>query len=167
MWAYIDETGNTGNHIFDPEQPLFITAAFMTKSNFDLVEKASMAAIANKIGAMALHANELGVARIETVAPDLRKVLKRADPRFFLSRLEKLYLAATKVVDTYFDQGENHAVPWHVYWIRPMRLMLTFKLARFVITEEIAQIVWKCVTANSEATSKIFFAEGARRCSTE
>ncbi|MER9528525.1 DUF3800 domain-containing protein [Mesorhizobium sp. M0309] len=162
MWAYVDETGNTGNNLFDPEQPLFITAAFMTKSNFDLVERASIAAIAKKVDSAALHANVLGVARIEEIAADLHKVLKRADPRFFLSRLEKLYLSATKVVDTFFDQGENHAVPWHVYWLRPMRLMLTFKLAKFVITEDIAQTVWKCVTAKSEATSKAFFVEAAK-----
>ena len=31
MYAYVDETGNTGNRIFDPDQPLFITAAMMTR----------------------------------------------------------------------------------------------------------------------------------------
>jgi len=35
MWAYVDETGNTGNRIFDPDQPLFITAAMMTGSGID------------------------------------------------------------------------------------------------------------------------------------
>jgi hypothetical protein len=167
MWAYIDETGNTGNHIFDPEQPLFHHCGVHDKVQFRPRGEGEHGRDRQQDRGHGAARERARRSRIETVAPDLRKVLKRADPRFFLSRLEKLYLAATKVVDTYFDQGENHAVPWHVYWIRPMRLMLTFKLARFVITEEIAQIVWKCVTANSEATSKIFFAEGARRYSTE
>ena len=31
------------------------------------------------------------------------------------SRVEKKYLAATKVFDTYFDSGENLAMPWQAY----------------------------------------------------
>jgi hypothetical protein len=37
MWAYVDESGNTGNRIFDQDQPVFLTAAMATKANFDLV----------------------------------------------------------------------------------------------------------------------------------
>ncbi|WFU89872.1 hypothetical protein QA644_27900 (plasmid) [Rhizobium sp. CC1099] len=81
--------------------------------------------------------------------------------RFFVSRVEKRYIAAAKFVDTYFDAGENKAVPWHVYWTRPLRLTMVFKLSAYVITEEIAQIVWNCVTATSEAVSKKYFLEGA------
>lgn len=161
MWAYVDETGNTGNHIFDEEQPFFVTAAMMTKTNFDLTCARGISAIAAAAGVEALHANKLGMARVETIAPALLRLLKKADAQFFVARLEKRYLAATKVVDTYFDQGENLAVPWHLYWIRHMRLTLTFKLASFVITEEIAQTVWNCVTATSESKSKEHFRAGA------
>ena len=105
LWAYVDESGNTGNRIFDPERPLFITAAMATKTNFDLVCSREVAAIARKVGATALHANVLGVARVEVIADDLTRIIKKADARFFFSRLEKSYLAAAKVYDTYFDQG--------------------------------------------------------------
>jgi hypothetical protein len=161
MWAYIDETGNTGNRIFDPEQPIFITAALMTRTNFDLTRSNSVGRIAKSLGVNALHANELGISRIEEIAPGLQKVLKAADARFFVARLEKRYLAAAKVFDTYFDQGENLAVAWHVYWLRPLRLALLFKLAHFVLTEDITQTVWNCVTASSEAKSKAYFVKGA------
>lgn len=161
MWAYVDETGNTLNNLFDENQPLFATAAFITKTNFDLVARASIAAIAKKVGVDALHANVLGVAKIEQIAPDLLKLLKKTDCRFFISRVEKKYLAACKVIDVYFDQGENKAVPWSVYWIRHLRLLLTFKMASFVVTPEIAAIVWDCVTAKSEFNSKKHFVQGA------
>ncbi len=117
MYAYVDETGNTGNALFDPEQPVFITAAMMTKTNFDAVWKGDLKAIAGRVGVSALHANELGIGRIEEIADDLLRVIKKADARFVVSRLEKSYLAAAKVFDTYFDAGENLAVPWHAYWI--------------------------------------------------
>jgi hypothetical protein len=161
MYAYVDETGNTGNALFDPEQPVFITAAMMTKTNFDAVWKGDLKAIAGRVGVSALHANELGIGRIEEIADDLLRVIKKADARFVVSRLEKSYLAAAKVFDTYFDAGENLAVPWHAYWIRPLRLMLMFKLSAYIIDEEIARIVWDCVTAKTEAKSKGFFVDGA------
>jgi hypothetical protein len=35
LYAYIDETGNTGHNLFDEAQPDFFTAALITKGNFD------------------------------------------------------------------------------------------------------------------------------------
>ena len=162
MYAYVDETGNTGNRIFDPEQPLFITAAMMTKTNFDAIWKGDLAAIAKKIGVQALHANELGVGKIEVIADDLLRVVKAAKARFYLARLEKRYLAATKVIDTYFDSGENLAVPWQSYSLRPLRLLLTFKVAHYVLTDSIAQTIWDCLMGKSERTSVALFVEGAK-----
>ena len=162
IYAYVDETGNTGNRIFDPNQPLFITAAMMTRGNFDVVRKTGVAAIAKKAGVQALHANELGIGKVEDIAPDLLKLVKAAGARFFLSRLEKRYLAATKVIVTYFDCGENLAVPWQIYSLRRLRLLLTFKVARYVLSEDIAQTVWDCLTAKKEGTSIALFVEGAK-----
>jgi hypothetical protein len=162
MYAYVDETGNTGNRIFDLNQPLFITAAMMTRGNFDIIQKVGVTAAAKKAGVQALHANELGIGNVEDIAPDLLKLVKAANARFFLSRLEKRYLAATKVIDTYFDCGENLAVPWQIYSLRKLRLLLTFKLAKFVLTEEIAQTVWDCLTSTREGTSITLFVEGAK-----
>jgi hypothetical protein len=161
MWAYVDESGNTGNRIFDRDQPVFLTAAMATKTNFDLVYGREVAAIARKLGAEALHASELGVGRIEAIAGDLRKVIRAAAAKFFISRVEKRYLAATKVYDTYFDQGENLAVPWNLYWLKASKLSMTFAIAESILTEEIAQTVWECLTAKCEHMSKARFLEGA------
>jgi hypothetical protein len=162
MYAYADETGNTGNQIFDPNQPLFITAAMMTRTNFDAIHKATVAAIVKRANVSELHANEMGTAKVEEIAGDLLKLVKAAQARFFLSRLEKRYLGATKVIDTYFDSGENLAVPWQAYSIRHMRLLLAFKVATYVLTDDIAQTVWDCLTAKKEGTSVRLFLEGAR-----
>jgi len=61
MWAYVDETGNTGNRIFDPDQPYFVTAAMMTKTNFDINFASSVWAISQSVGVSTLHARELGM----------------------------------------------------------------------------------------------------------
>jgi hypothetical protein len=45
VFAYVDETGNTGANIFDEDQPDFFTGALVTKSNFDLVYGRDVAAL--------------------------------------------------------------------------------------------------------------------------
>lgn len=162
MYAYIDESGNTGYRILDPEQPLFVTAALITKTNFDIVAKHQVAAIARKAGVAALHGSELGANGVESIAAEILRVIKKADARFYISRLEKRYLAAAKVFDTYFDAGENKAVPYHIYWFKILRLTMVFKLATYVLTEEMAQVTWECVTATSVEKSRERFLEGAK-----
>ncbi|QFU32349.1 ParB N-terminal domain-containing protein [Brevundimonas sp. Bb-A] len=56
--------------------------------------------LAVPVGATAIHANELGLGRLETIADDLLRLLHRAGATFFVSRVEKKYLLATKMFDT-------------------------------------------------------------------
>src|SRR5215831_3327193 len=121
MFAFVDETGNTGRNLLDEAQPDFFTAALITKTNFDMVYVDQIAALAKKIGATSLHGADLGF-RIEEIADALRGIFKKADARFFISRVQKRYLIATKIFDTFFDSGENAGVAWRNYNIRPLRL---------------------------------------------
>jgi len=149
LYAYVDETGNTGHNLFDEVQPDFYTAALITRGDFDIAFAAEVKAIADKLGVTALHGKELGAKRIAFVAPHLIRVLSRAKAKLFISRVEKRYLLATKVFDTFFDSGENAAVAWHHYNLRQNRLTLTFKLAT-CIDFETAQNFWKCILEPNE-----------------
>ena len=74
---------------------------------------------------------------------------KRAKAHFFVSRVEKRYLLASKVFDTLFDSGENAAVAWHHYNLRALRIMLVFKLAA-TIDEDTARLFWQCLLEPEE-----------------
>ncbi len=141
MHAYVDETGNTGAAIFDAAQPLFITAAMMTRNDFDARFSAEVAAVAARLGVEELHAADLGVGRIEEVAADLLAILRRAGPAFALSRVEKGYHLAGKVVDTLFDPSDNRAVAWQFYNLRPLRMLLVFQVAE-LLDEPLARLFW-------------------------
>ena len=158
MYAYVDETGNTGSNIFDPVLPVFMTAALITKTNFDIVHKKDIKLISRTIGEDVLHANVVGIERIEQIAGDLLNLFKRCDARFFVSRIEKRYLAATKFVDTLFDSFENKAVPWHVYNMRPMRLLLVFKVAS-ILTEDTAKKFWSSILEKRESRAYEIYLE--------
>lgn len=141
MYAYVDETGNTGARLLDDEQPLFMTAALLTRSDFDQRFASDVVKIAESLGSDQIHASQLGVGNIENVSRDILKVLRKAGPTFFLARVEKRYVIATKMFDTLFDAYENKAVPWHIYNTRPLRIAMVFKLA-FILDDELANQFW-------------------------
>jgi len=60
--------------------------------------------IAKSLGVETLHGKELRLDKVEEIASDLRRLFKKADARFLISRVEKRYLLATKVFDTLFDR---------------------------------------------------------------
>lgn len=149
FYAYVDETGNTGHNIFDENQPNFFTAALITNGNFDQIYDRMVADIAAKMDAKALHGKELGLKRLEGLAGDLLRLFKASKAMFFVSRVEKKYLLATKLFDSLCDSGENAAVAWHHYNLRPLRLMFTFKLSA-IIDVDTAKMFWKCILEPNE-----------------
>lgn len=153
LFAYVDESGNTGRNIFDKAQPDYYTAALVSRGDFDLNYGVRVRAIAAKVGATAIHANELGLGRLELIADDLLRLLDRAGATFFVSRVEKKYLLATKMFDTLFDSGENAAVSWLSYNVRPLKIMLAFKLAA-IVDDTIARDFWKCLLMPREADAR-------------
>jgi len=154
MYAYIDETGNTGPNIFDLEQPIFTYGALITKTNFDLIHRHTFRTLATRVGVTSLHAAEMGAARIEEVASKLRRVVREADARFYISRAVKSDVAATKFVDAIFDSGENLAVPWHTYNFRPLRLLLTVNVAS-LLDHQLRRRFWAALMSRSEAECTI------------
>jgi Protein of unknown function (DUF3800) len=149
IFAYVDESGNTGKNIFDPAQPNFYTAALVTRGDFDAIWGERVRVIARQTGAEAIHANRLGLGRLEEIAGPLFKLVQTSKAHFFLSRVEKKYLLATKMFDVLFDSGENAAVAWHNYNVRPLKIILAFKLA-MVIDEKTAREFWSALLMPTE-----------------
>ena len=149
IYAYVDETGNTGHNLFDRDQPDFFTGALITKGDFDVAFGKRTRDIAAAFGAGSLHGKDLGVYRLESVATDLIRLFESARAHFFVSRVEKKYLLASKMFDSLLDSGENAAVGWHHYNIRPLRLIFAFKLA-VMIDEDTARRFWKCILEPNE-----------------
>lgn len=156
LFAYADESGNTGKNIFDVSQPDFFTAALVSKGDFDRQWGSRVMAVAESVGAKAIHANELGLGRLNGVADELLNIVVDADAHFFVSRVEKRYLLATKMFDVLFDSGENAAVAWHNYNFRPLKIILAFKLAS-IIDEEVAREFWDFILTlrRADATKKL------------
>lgn len=153
MFAYIDETGNTGARLLDADQPLFITAGLLTRSDFDVRFGNEVKAIAASIGEEEIHATKLGVGRIEGIAHAVLKVVRKAGPAFFLARVEKRFVLAGKIYDTIFDSGENRAVPWTYYNLRPLRMMMVFKIAD-ILDDALAESFWDALLEKGDERAR-------------
>ncbi len=74
MYAFVDETGNTGGNLFDEDQPLFLTAALITRSDFDRSKARQCDKIRADANLSGIHATELGGGGIEPIAGPARKL---------------------------------------------------------------------------------------------
>jgi hypothetical protein len=141
MYAYIDECGNNGWNVFDPDQPVFHSVAVIARFDINERDKALFATLAHQHGREHLHAAEMGVRRLESVVPALQREIKRDTVRFFVGKVVKRDLVLTKICDTLFDSALNPAAPWHVNNLRFMRLTMVMKLS-ITVTEQNLRDFW-------------------------
>lgn len=105
--AYSDESGNTGNHIFDGAQPYFWIGTLFCFSDIDAEAQSRVEYWKKKLCFEELHGAELGIDGIEMIADELQEFIEKFKLKFEFIRIEKQHLAGTKFVDTLLDSGIN------------------------------------------------------------
>ena len=134
--AYTDEAGNTGNHLFDANQPFFWTGTVIARSNLNQTAEFYVSKCCQQLGVSELHGSELGLQQIERIAHGVEVFIRQHRIRFVFTRLEKEILCVTKFVDTTFDGGINQAVrPLH-YLVRVFRLQIAHIAAELMNLED-------------------------------
>ena len=158
VYAYADESGNTGSNLFDSAQPNFYSAAVISDFDLDTHYKEPFDKFALSEGFVGLHAAEMGMGRLVKFLPTLEKWIKRDTIRFFVGRVVKRHLIVVKIFDTLFDPHENRAVSYHVYWCLPLRHIGVIKL-NHIVTDEILRSFWGALMENDEGKSRKLFLE--------
>lgn len=128
FFAYTDESGNTGLNIFDSQQPYFWTGTLLCRSDLEIVDHPRIRSCHLSLGVSELHANDLGLARLETVADHLREFIVEEDFRFIFTHVEKRHMAGTKLADLILDSGVNPAACAVAYCVRPLKFRLEYIL---------------------------------------
>ena len=113
MFFFIDESGNTGNNLFDASQPVLCYGTLSSKLNPDVLAKSDHARMLRKLGVTCLHANELGLSRLTAVAPVLIKLQTRFDFRFDYFYIHKRTWALMWLFGAIFDEERNAALRWN------------------------------------------------------
>jgi hypothetical protein len=141
MFFHIDESGNTGNNLFDENQPRLSYGLISSVTNVDALCVAEHNTIRNIIDDGLIHANILGIGGLVKIAPQLIKIQKKMKFDFDYYFIEKLDYALVIFFDAVFDAGLNDAVKWDTYWT-PLRYVLIHKLS-VLFDEELLRESWR------------------------
>lgn len=160
MYYFIDESGNTGLELFDPNQPILYYGVLSAQANLDVIAQPLLKELHQSLGVNRIHANDLGVSRLTPVAEKLARFSKKNDLRFSLLKVAKRDHAIICFFDQVFDSGMNKAVPWHHYFT-PLRYVSLFKVAH-LFDEGLAKDAWKARREHNPARCAQIF---TRLCS--
>ena len=152
MYCFVDESGNTGQNLFDDDQPILYYGVITCRVNLDVVAEPLLKRLRHRLGVNRLHANQLGVARLSEISLDLAKFSTKNDVRFSLFKVSKPDHAIITFFDQVFDSGLNEAIPWEHYWT-PLRYVLLFKVAH-LFDRETAEKAWQARKETSAARAK-------------
>lgn len=153
VYAYTDESGNTGLDIFNADQPVFHTLTIFAKRDLNAAAATPVAEWCNKLGVSELHAKDLRVPKLSVIAADVAAFLKAETPMYLFTSVVKRHQAAMKFADTVLDAGINKAVSPMWYNARPLRMRLALGLAEH-LTPRMERAFWKAFRENDPAGFK-------------
>lgn len=84
MYVYIDESGNSGLNMFDSDQKFFYLIAVVSKVNIQNIFSRHFDTICSKYNIKELHGNELGLTKMSNVCFELKRILKKINPKLAL-----------------------------------------------------------------------------------
>lgn len=141
MYFYVDESGNTGNHLFDQNQPYLYYGLLGCSKNLDVVARPMISRLRDQLGVERLHASELGAGRLVPVCDVFSNFQKKNDVRFNFYKVTKRDHAIISFFDQVFDSVMNDAVTWHHYWT-PMRYVLLMKVSQ-LFDDDLCVAAWE------------------------
>lgn len=153
MYAYADESGQTGKNLLDPAQPAYHVAAVMSLGDIDKKYGPAFDDYAQQHGFDYMHASELGMERLCGILPKLTKWIKRDTIRFFIGSVDKRWYIVTKLFDFLFDPVENRGARTHVYQVKQLRYLMLLKLSS-IVEEEDLRDVWDAIIGRNVSKSQ-------------
>lgn len=151
MLAWTDESGNTGQNLFDKDQPYFWTGTLLCDTDLDSEASRKHKIWLAKLGVPKLHGSALKVEGIDIIAESLRACLERFRTQFIFTKINKIYHAQTTLALFIFDPEVNSAV--HSYTQVPAMIRrVIYCTLRFLKPRDVKQF-W---TAYEKQDSDLF-----------
>lgn len=119
-FAFTDESGNSGLKLFDSGQDVFWTGTLIAYADVDTKYLRIHRELLARVAKQELHGADLGFGGIEKIALKLCILIREKNLHFIFARVDKAYLAASKLFDLAFDAGTNLGMPPHVYGVQQL-----------------------------------------------
>lgn len=133
VFAYTDESNNTGLDIFNRDQPTFYTLTALARSDLNATVTQPLKDWCDKLCVARLHANEVKLPGLSIIAPSMLEFIMDVKPLFLATVVEKRHVGRLKFVDAVLDSGLNKAVSGMHYAARPMRLMMARSITKYML----------------------------------
>jgi hypothetical protein len=111
VFFYVDESGNSGNNLFDHDQKVLSYGVLSSESNVDERAAEKFAAMLNKVAMPTLHANKLKFEGLRPIGADLLILYKNLHLGFDFYFIEKRAYALVAFFNAVFDQGVTRPSP--------------------------------------------------------
>jgi hypothetical protein len=131
-FAYTDESGNSGLKLFDTGQDAFWTGTLIAYADVDVRYQRLHKELLELAKKQELHGAELGFGGIEKIASRLSAIVREKKLQFAFGRVDKPYLAASKLFDLAFDSGVNPGMPTHAYGVQQLRQLNLMHFAQML-----------------------------------
>ena len=149
MFFHIDESGNSGNNLFDANQPVLSYGVLSSRFDVDTHGTTEQASILQKLGEQSIHANKLGDVGLSKIAHALVDLHNKFDFGFDFYFVHKPSFAVVTFFNAVFDAGINDAMKWDWYWT-PIRFPLIASLSQ-ILDEPLLQESWRlCLVAQKK-----------------
>jgi len=123
MFLHIDESGNSGNNLFDQNQPVLSYGVLSSRWDVDAHAGEERRVISERTGEQALHAYRLGDSGLRGISDLLVELHERFEFCFDYYYIHKPSFAVATFFNAVFDAGINPALKWDWYWT-PLRFLL-------------------------------------------
>lgn len=151
MFFYIDESGNTGNHLFEKSQPTLYYGVVGSALDLDDLLRDDIVRACELLKVGRVHASRIGLQGIQKILPILEEASEKCQTNFSLYEVDKADMAIITFFDQVFDPHSNPAVTWASYWT-PLRYLLLLKLSR-LFSPAMAKRAWKARLCRTEDES--------------
>lgn len=153
MFFYVDEGGNTGLNLFDPNQPILYYGVLCSAVDLDKAALSAIVKMRETLNVERLHAKDLGNDKLALIATSIMAIQKDFDLRFDFYRVHKADHAVVSFFDQVFDSANNQAVKYEDYWT-PRRYFFLLQLA-YLFNEPLAKKAWEArIDANDARSQK-------------
>ncbi len=142
LYLYADETGNTGENLFDKSQPYFWNGVLISEFDFDKKYGKQVDKLCENLRVEELHANELGITRINSISRFLQNFVNQKGVKLHFVQIEKEFALKLKLFDYFFDPGINKGISLHHYAFRALRISLSLYFTHF-IEEAQLKLFWQ------------------------
>lgn len=150
LLCYTDESGNTGNNLFDDQQPVFWTGTIVANRDFATEATRLIREWKARLGVPEMHGSAIGLGGIEQIADEARGLFENYPCTVILTRIEKRAYARLKLADTLLDSGNNKGVGHVHYMSRSLRLPLAHAIVE-CMTPQDEEEFWPAFQKKNEA----------------